>query len=399
MEAALYHQAITAGGGRHTSVAASAVTATLATLDRFAAAHIDAWVDCVAQAAEPNPFAEPWFVMASAPALADPADIHVVAAFQGGRLIGMMLLVVEPRYYRLPIAALSNWVHANAFLGMPLLSAGTEAAAMRAMLDALDHASGLPRLLHFTGIVDGGAAHRALLDTADRPVATVLRHERALLRSTLAPADYYEATVRKKKRKELKRLANRLAEIGPVVTRRLSPADDLDEWTAAFLALEASGWKGREGSALDNEAAKRAFFTQALVGARAAGRLEILRMSVGDRTIAMLVNFLCPPGSASFKIAYDEAFARFSPGVLIQIENYDILARTDIDWMDSCAAANHPMIDSLWGERRGIVRLTLPLAGPRGRIAYAASRAVERIWAAIKSRRHPTIQPRNDDDD
>jgi hypothetical protein len=123
-------------------------------------------------------------------------------------------------------------------------------------------------------------------------------------------------------------------------------------------------------------------------------------MTVGDRTIAMLVNFLCAPGSASFKIAYDEDYARFSPGVLIQIENYGILDAPGIEWMDSCAAANHPMIDSLWAERRGIVRLTLPLGGARGRLAFAAARAVERGWAAIKARRAPpSSQPRTNDDD
>nr|WP_246359494.1 GNAT family N-acetyltransferase [Sphingomonas yantingensis] len=227
-----------------------------------------------------------------------------------------------------------------------------------------------------------------------------MRHQRALLASDLSPAAYYEATVRKKKRKELKRLAARLAELGPVGTTRLTPRDDLDEWTAAFLSIEASGWKGREGSALGNDAAKRAFFAEALAGARDAGRLEMLRMAVGDRTIAMLVNFLCSPGSASFKIAYDEDYARFSPGVLIQIENYGILDAPGIDWMDSCAAANHPMIDSLWAERRAIVRLTLPIGGARGRLAFATARAVERSWAAIKARRTPSHpQPRNDDDD
>jgi CelD/BcsL family acetyltransferase involved in cellulose biosynthesis len=268
------------------------------------------------------------------------------------------------------------------------------------MLGALDAATDVPRLLHLTAIVEGGPTHRALTAPAiDRPVASVLRHERALLASPLAPAAYYEATVRKKKRKELKRLANRLAELGPVATRRLSADDDLAEWIAAFLSLEASGWKGREGSALANEGDKRAFFAAALAGARDAGRLEILRMTVGDRTIAMLVNFLCPPGSASFKIAYDEEYARFSPGVLIQIENYDVLARPGIEWMDSCAAANHPMIDSLWAERRAIVRLTLPLGGARGRLAFAAARALEQGWARFKTRAAPSPKARDDDDE
>ena len=84
------------------------------------------------------------------------------------------------------------------------------------------------------------------------------------------------------------------------------------------------------------------------------------------------------------KIAYDEAYARFSPGVLLELDNLDLLARGDIDWMDSCAAENHPMIDSLWGERRTIVRVSLPLAGTRRRLSFAGWRAIEVGWASAK---------------
>src|SRR3546814_12960434 len=58
-----------------------------------------------------------------------------------------------------------------------------------------------------------------------------------------------------------------------------------------------------------------------------------------------------------FKIAFDEALGRFSPGVLIEIANLQaVLGDPAIGWMDSCAAADHPMIDSLWGERRTITQ-------------------------------------------
>ena len=118
-----------------------------------------------------------------------------------------------------------------------------------------------------------------------------------------------------------------------------------------------------------------------------AGRLDFLRLDLDGRAIAMLVNFLAPPGSFSFKIAFDEDFARFSPGVLIQLENLQILARGDIDWMDSCAAEHHPMIDSLWGERRSVVRVTVRLAGLRRGLTYYGCRALELAsagrWAAV----------------
>jgi Acetyltransferase (GNAT) domain len=104
------------------------------------------------------------------------------------------------------------------------------------------------------------------------------------------------------------------------------------------------------------------------------------------RAIAMLINFRTPPGSWSFKIAYDEELARFSPGVLIELENLKrVLGDPAIDWMDSCAVADHPMINSLWGERRSIVQITVPLSGVRRRFTHALCRSAERASAAYRT--------------
>ena len=39
------------------------------------------------------------------------------------------------------------------------------------------------------------------------------------------------------------------------------------------------------------------------------------------------------------------------------------LERTGIEWCDSCAAADHPMIDRIWRERRAIGRLSIGIGG------------------------------------
>jgi hypothetical protein len=55
-----------------------------------------------------------------------------------------------------------------------------------------------------------------------------------------------------------------------------------------------------------------------------------------------------------------------------------------IDWMDSCAAENHPMINSLWAQRREIVRISVPLKGKRRRATFAACRTLERASAFVR---------------
>ena len=98
--------------------------------------------------------------------------------------------------------------------------------------------------------------------------------------------------------------------------------------------------------------------------------------------IAMLANFITPPGAFGFKTAFDERFARFSPGVLLQLENLDLLDRPQVEWCDSCAAPDHPMIDGLWSGRRPIGRVSIAIGG-------AARRAVFGRLVNLELARHP----------
>ena len=66
-----------------------------------------------------------------------------------------------------------------------------------------------------------------------------------------------------------------------------------------------------------------------------------------------------------------------SPGVLIQRENLALLDRADIEWCDSCASADHPMIDHIWRERRTISRHNLAIGGAARRLLFRALAARE----------------------
>lgn len=349
------------------------------------------WQALAGAAAEANCFAEPWFVAAGLRNLAD-GEVRLVEVREDGLLIGILPLCVARHYGRMPVGHVENWQHYHDFLGTPLVRAGAEQAFWAAVLGHLDRAEWAPGFFHMSGLVEGGPVHRGLAAAArslGRGCPTVHRTVRAELASDLSPDAYYEARVRKKKRKEHKRLHNRLAEMGAVSARRIGGGEEVGPWLDRFLALEQAGWKGRAGSALGCEPGTEAFFRQAVAGAAEAGRLDFLSLDLDGRPIAMLVNFLTPPGGFSFKIAFDEEFARFSPGVLIQLENLQVLARGDIEWMDSCAVEHHPMIDSLWGERRSVVRVTVRLAGARRGLTYYGCRALELAsagrWAALKA--------------
>ncbi|MFM2409596.1 MAG: hypothetical protein RL481_424 [Pseudomonadota bacterium] len=360
--------------------------------DHALAAEWDALSAC---AAEPNPFAERWYLEAALSSL-PVDDVHIALVRATGQyqgtLIGMIPLCIERSYAGLPLAHMRNWINHNAFLGNPLIRRGAEKAFWQALLAHLDSRLDGALFFHIVSMNADGVTARALesqCHSERRRHALVHHEERALLEHGLSPDAYWEATVRGKKRKELRRQHKRLAEEGQLDFARAEGEEGLDEWIDEFLALEIRGWKGSNRSALACDDATSSLFRKALHGAAATGKLERLTLRLNNRPIAMLANFLTPPGAFSFKTAFDEDYARFSPGVLLQIENLALLERDGIAWCDSCAAADHPMIDSLWSGRRAIGRYSVAIGGPAKRAAFAALLAAERAKSKLKGRSLP----------
>lgn len=348
-----------------------------------------AWDRLAAEASEPNPFAERWCLQ-SALHLLDPerrARLVMVRDGHDGAVIGVMPLAPANRYGRLPLRHVAGWKHPNHFHGAPLVRAGFESLFWSILTGWCDASPWARTLLHVPRLTADGPLHRALVDVARlRGGAAVAVHheERAQLESDLSPEVYWDAAVRAKKRKELRRQANRLAEQGAVAFRRWRAGEAVTPWVDAFLTLEARGWKGHAGSALASQSDTEAWFRAILPAAADAGKLDMRSLDLDGRPLAMLVNFLCPPGGFSFKTAFDEDYARFSPGVLLQQANLDLLDDARIDWVDSCAAPGHPMIDSVWRERRRLVWVNVPLSGAANRARFATLVRVERAWRRWK---------------
>lgn len=343
-------------------------------------------------ASEPNMFNEAWFLGPALHHLRGVRDIYLIEArADDGQLCGIMPLCINSKYGRMPVGHVTNWMHYQCFMGTPLIRAGDEIAFWQAVILHLDQCDWARGFFSIAGLLEGGIVQKALTKAAQnlhRTCPVVHRYERAALISDVVPDIYLESNVRPKKRKELRRLSHRLSELGKVEFKVLDCEESLRDWTDEFLALESAGWKGERGAALGNVAATGSFFREIIAGAFSHGKLDFQRLDLDGRAIAMLVNFKTTPGSWSFKIAYDERLARFSPGVLIELENLPrVLNNPEIEWMDSCAVKDHPMINSLWGERRSIVQVSVPLSGAFRTMTYQMCRMAEQGSAGFKRMR------------
>jgi CelD/BcsL family acetyltransferase involved in cellulose biosynthesis len=333
------------------------------------------WRELASRAIEPNPFFEADFVLAGAKHLDPGVGLLVVAADSGDWLACVPVSSIT-RWKRLPVAALASWRNLYGYLGTPLVAADDPEAALAELVErALDDAP-RQRILVLDWIRADGPLAPALANVvADRP-GRPLRFEqveRALLERRPAD-DYLDETLRPHHRREMRRLARRLAE---ELGAPLEVRDMTDDPTAVerFLEIEASGWKGRNGTAFAKQSGHAEFFREICDSFRAAGRLQMLALAAGDRIAALKCNLLAGDEAFSFKIAFDESLSRFSPGVQLEVamvaEFHDRMPHAR---MDSCAAPDNEMINRLWPDRRQLVSYAIPTSGATG---WASARGVQ----------------------
>lgn len=359
-------------------------------------------------AQDTNPQFEAYALQAAMHSLSGGQKVRVAlvwedkAGEEGKRLLIGAFPYVEKRFYLgLPLKIWSIWTHIHSFIATPHLRKGYEASAIRHFLDYADRSQA--SMLRFPYLQVGGAFDTSLNEVTQqrgRLQGETDRHLRAFLQSSLQGEAYLDATMRKKKRKEYNRLWNRMNEAGEVRFTTQTDAQSVSEWVDRFLELEARGWKGRRGTALDKRENESAYFRSICEQAAKAGKLHRTELSFDGKAIAMLASFRANEGLYSFKIGFDEAFSRFSPGAMLMLKVIEpFLADESVEWVDSCAIPNHPMIDHIWAERREMRDVNLSTAHPLSRwlVFYSlhVNKFTEFAWVRARAVYHRILKEMN----
>jgi CelD/BcsL family acetyltransferase involved in cellulose biosynthesis len=344
---------------------------------------VPAWRKLAETAIEPNVFYEPAFALAAAPVFAVDAGAMLVWSERAPRrLLGFFPARIEKRRYGFGLPLLAGLIHPYGPLGVPLVEREAAELVIAAWLAHLAAEAALPGLVLLPYLTETGpfaVALVSILRRAQIPFADFDHHQRALLAPSGERALYVERALSRHRRKEVRRQWRRLGDIGAVA---LGAADDTAAVADAlehFLTLEAAGWKGRAGTAAAADSDLQLFVRKAVTGLAAEGKVTIDRLFVDGRAIAAAIVLRSGRSAWFWKIAYDEAYARFSPGVMLSVALTEALvedARTLR--VDSCATADHPMIDHIWRER-------LPLCNRLIGVGQHAPFAIARRLEALRS--------------
>jgi hypothetical protein len=129
-----------------------------------------------------------------------------------------------------------------------------------------------------------------------------------------------------------------------------------------FLKLEASGWKGKRGTALGQDEGDATFIRRASKGLAETGQCEIVTLHAGETPVASAIVLRHLDRAFYFKLGIDEHFAKFSPGVQLTLDlTRQLCADPSLATADSTASADHPMINPIWRGRLKIGDVVIPL--------------------------------------
>ncbi|TWB01800.1 GNAT family N-acetyltransferase [Bradyrhizobium stylosanthis] len=322
------------------------------------------WRALAQRAVEPNGYYLPAWELAVSASARGRTNASALPAFDGSspRLIGLMPVISLWRALKIPLPALVS-AHPYGTLCSPLLDRDASLEAATRLLQQARDAGAHALVLNDVAL--DGAAMQSLNQVLSRD-GLKPRILSSYIRASLDATQDADAMLRDalgaKKLKELRRQRHRLEEHGPVAFEVARSPDEIKLALETFLQLEASGWKGKRGTALVQHDGDAAFIRRAVPALAETAQCEIVTLRAGTTPVAAGIVLRHQDRAFFFKLGVDERFARHSPGVQLTLDlTRHLCADPAIASADSTASADHPMINPIWRGRFAIGDVLIPL--------------------------------------
>jgi CelD/BcsL family acetyltransferase involved in cellulose biosynthesis len=330
---------------------------------------------------ENNVFFNPRFLAPAMPRL-DDREIRFAVVRDGtdmkSRLRFLMPFSIEKAGFGIGPAIIRSWSNPFSPLGTPLIDRDDPIGVAEDVLEILSRKHlKLPEVLVIPDIAENGAAASALRTAAigrNLSVLTVNKIERPILKTGQEPDDYFRAAMSAHHLRGYRRMLRRLRAHGDVTLNEFREPADVRRRTEEFLALEARGWKGRERSAMSIDRYRAAFAREALYMLAERDMCRIHTLDLNGKAIASLIVLREGSTAYTWKTAYDEAFAKWSPGSILMLDvTSKLLDDPNIERADSLAVPDHPIMSRMWKERETMVSLVIGLTPASDRAARQAA--------------------------
>ncbi|MER9292982.1 GNAT family N-acetyltransferase [Mesorhizobium sp. M0510] len=334
-----------------------------------------------ARTVESNVFFNPRFLAPAMPRLED-REVRLAVIRDGdeyrNRLRLLVPFSVERPVVPLGVPVMRTWSSPFGPLGTPLVDRDDPVGVVEDFFSMLSRPHlKLPKVFVLADIRLDGPVASLLATVAEARGLTLVttgQSQRPALESELDGDDYLKASLRSHHYREFRRLKRRLGDLGKLEHVVARGPEDIRHAIEGFLSLEAAGWKGRERTAMAIDRFRAAFAREAVHRLAEQDMCRIHSLTLDGRTIACLIVFVEAGIAYTWKTAYDETLASYSPGTLLMIEvTRQHLEDPNIMMTDSCAVPDHPVMSRLWAERKPMGTLVIGLAPDADRLTRQAA--------------------------
>ncbi|HLO62084.1 MAG TPA: GNAT family N-acetyltransferase [Azonexus sp.] len=359
---------------------------------------IDAWRRLAERALVPNAYLTPMFVLPALAHIAPPAPVTIILLeTRRDELVGLGVFQTRRLLPLFPWQALVGFRSKHTYLSGLLIDGDYALAAVDAFFAFVSRPGTAWHGVRFDWLSTGDALDRLLQDAAHRRRlwwSESARMQRAVLLPRKQHAAELVGRIPKPVLKNLQRCMRRLDESGATDWRICYGSEVTDDVIERFIALEHMGWKGKAGTSVRANPAHESFFRDMIAGFRDTGGVFFTEFLHTGRVIASTCNLVSGNTAFAFKIGWDPACARYSPGMLNELR---MMERADdavggFDLIDS-GSVEGGFIDKLWLDKRELVSgvfattgtgtLLLALAGLRRRIRQLAAGTGRAITGAL----------------
>jgi hypothetical protein len=321
------------------------------------------------RAMEPNVFFSGRFLAPAMPRLEDRQVRLALMRDDNGTRSRMRLLMpftVDKPGLAVGPSIIRVWANSFAPLGTPLVDGEEAAETLDNLFEALVmRDTRLPTTLVLPDLrLNGLFAQMAKAVALGRnlPVAIANPFQRPMLQSYDDADTYLRRTISASHLREMRRQWRLLEQHGEVAYSLARQPRDIHLRMEEFLALEASGWKGKKRSALVVDRHHAAFAREAVSNLAAVDAVRIHTIDLNGAAIASMIVLMMGGEAYTWKTAYNEDYARFSPGKLLMGELTEWhLDDANIVRSDSCAIPDHPIMSRFWQEREDMGTLVIGL--------------------------------------
>lgn len=194
-----------------------------------------------------------------------------------------------------------------------------DALAMRRLAEAL--IAGATASLDLWGLPAGDPSVTAIEEAVDR--TGMLRLGEDLHTSPIVATDgdfnSWRAASKPRWGAPLERFRRKMARDHEASFAIVEAPSDLDAELDAGFEVEASGWKGREGTAITSDAATERFYREVAHSFAARDELRLSRIVLDGSVAAFDLCLLHEQRLYLLKTGYDERFRRLAPGLVMRL--------------------------------------------------------------------------------